>query len=336
MDRHLGERWQRLAALREGAVRGVRTRTARPDDAEDLVHEAMLRLAARPRVDLADPRACALVVRTACGIAIDRARWQHRQGVLAGRLVAPCADSPEDVVADRSEAAWLAEALPQLGRMERAALLHTASGLDVGEIAALLGVGYKAAENALGRARRKLRLRAAAVVTGLAALLRRLTSQPESAMALAVAPAVAIALLIQQAAPLRVEAMPAPQALLAPVATTGVVQSGGDAFEPARPADIAAARRGVAPVSTTQQSRRAADGGAAPAPTAKPSPVVPPLVEYKPHRSTVGNGNRSAYLNYGPSPYVVQTACVTMATCIVAEQLASSSPLGVANNPAFR
>jgi len=197
-EAELAARWDRLAGVREPAIRAVHARVPRPEEAEDLVHEALLRLAARPGLDTGDP-AClrSLVVTTACGLAIDGWRRERRRERLLDRLGAGlgAAPSAEMRVADRSEAAWLAAGLPDLGSLERAAILHAADGEPVGEIARLLGVGYKAAENALGRARRKLRLRAAAVAIALASLLRRLASHPEAPQAALLAP-VLVAILL--------------------------------------------------------------------------------------------------------------------------------------------
>jgi RNA polymerase sigma-70 factor (ECF subfamily) len=192
----LAARWNRLAGVREPAIQIVRGRVARPEDAEDLVHEALLRLAGRAVLDAENPGLRSLVVTTACGLAVDGWRRERRHQRLLGRLAPGTAPSPESQVADRSEAAWLAAGLPDLGRMERAAILHAAEGQPVGEIARLLGVGYKAAENALGRARRKLRVRAAAAVVGGLSLLRRLFARPESGQAAVIVPVLAAILLL--------------------------------------------------------------------------------------------------------------------------------------------
>jgi RNA polymerase sigma-70 factor (ECF subfamily) len=167
--------WQALAAVRSDAIRSLQRRGASVHDAEDHVHEAILRLGARPLHDIAPDHLRALLVRTALHIAIDSHRRRERQQQLLPRLVDPVSTaSPEEVAADRSEARWLAGTLPTLGRLERRALMKAAAGNGVAEIARELGVDYKAAENALGRARHKLRACAAAVTVGLVGLLRRL------------------------------------------------------------------------------------------------------------------------------------------------------------------
>jgi RNA polymerase sigma factor (sigma-70 family) len=155
-----GRRWASLLALRDDVLTIVQLRVSKPDDAEDHLHEAMLRLADRDDLATDDPaRLRRLMVRVAYHLAIDGRRRAMTERRLLPRLAgAGRFESAEDMVADRSEARWLAAALPSLGAVERGALLHRADGRDLDEIAELLGVTYKAAANALSRARRKLRL----------------------------------------------------------------------------------------------------------------------------------------------------------------------------------
>ncbi len=225
MSGDLERRWLRLVGVRDQAVHVVRARIARPEEAEDLVHEALLRLAARPVLDVDDTAGLrALVVRTASCLAVDRWRRQQRQARAVRRLAAGAvSDSPENRVADRSEAAWLAGGLPALGRMERAALLHAVDGRHVEEIARLLGVGYKAAENALGRARRKMRVRAAAAAALVADLLRRAVSRPEGAQVAAMVPVVAAAILLLPSAAAPRQHPTAPQARVSSSSQPGSV-----------------------------------------------------------------------------------------------------------------
>jgi RNA polymerase sigma factor (sigma-70 family) len=189
-------RLRALAALRDEAIRVVRARIGRPDDAEDHVHEAMLRLAQRPITIAGAPQLRSLLVRAACGIAIDRHRHACRQQRLLGRLAGGGqVASPEEIVADRSEARWLAAGMEALGTMEHDALVHAMEGRRPGEIADLLGVEYKAAENALGRARRKLRVLAASAAMGVAAIVRRLRLDEQSSALTASTLAAALLLL---------------------------------------------------------------------------------------------------------------------------------------------
>src|SRR5258708_39108353 len=79
----------------------------------------------------------------------------------------------DDVLAARSRMAAVAEAIPSLGALERAALYHAISGQRPGESAAMLGVGYKSAENAPTRARRKQRENAKGMLGAVTSIGRR-------------------------------------------------------------------------------------------------------------------------------------------------------------------
>jgi RNA polymerase sigma factor (sigma-70 family) len=190
-------RWHALAAVRDDAVRSLHGGVVRPDDVEDCVQEAMIRLATRELPDLEPGRLRALLVRVASNVAIDRHRRAGRYRQLLPLLHDDAgAVSPEEIVTDRGEARWLAARMTELGALERRALAHAAAGRRLDEIAAALGVEYKAAENALGRARRKLRMRAWGVTVGVTALLRRLRLAANHDAALnAVALAAAVLLL---------------------------------------------------------------------------------------------------------------------------------------------
>lgn len=65
--------------------------------------------------------------------------------------------SAEERVCEEAHAGWLLVQAGQLRSLERRALLARVEGLSTVEVAARLGVTAKAAESALGRARRALR-----------------------------------------------------------------------------------------------------------------------------------------------------------------------------------
>jgi RNA polymerase sigma factor (sigma-70 family) len=278
-DQHERERrWQALAALREDAIRLVRARTMQREDAEEHVQEAMLRLVQIEVLDLDPVRLRALLVRAACCLSVDRYRRSVRQRRLLPRLFSGGDGSPEELAADRSEAHWLAAGLGELGSMEREALLHSAAGRRPGEIAALLGVDYKSAENALGRARRKLRLRAAGVTVGLAALARRLRGAEHPAMV--TSSACAVLLLVHSGGsrpPAAVAPAPAPVQLVAPhvdLSNSQPVAARVMAEPAARAVVEAVATPAILPAAAP--APRAATPAAAPAaPVATPAP--PPL-----------------------------------------------------------
>jgi len=262
-DRHgSAECWQAMTPLRDEVILRVRRRIARPGEAEDAVHEAMMRLAARGLADLDARRLQALLARVACGIAIDCARRAQRERRLLPLIAATADTSPDELAADRGHARWLAGAA-NLGRMEKEALLHAAAGRRLDETAALLGVSYKAAESALHRARRKLRAIAATVSTGVAAILRRLRGGDGTGGAGAAASAsLAVALL-----------------LFAPGAQQHAL-AGAPPRVHAAPGHTAVPSRAVAatlPVVPTAPQSRAATRAVAThaAATARPSPPAP-------------------------------------------------------------
>jgi RNA polymerase sigma factor (sigma-70 family) len=277
-DRGAEVRWSALAALRDDAVQVVRRRLARPEDAEDLVHEAMLRLAQRPTLSTEElPQLRSLLVRAACCMGIDRQRRSGRQQLLLGRLIGGRqASSAEEIVADRSEARWLAAGMEELGAMEHDALLYAMEGRRPGEIASLLGVEYKAAENALGRARRKLRLRAASVAVGLAALLRRFRFDEHSVALTASALAALILLSPGGSRDAPVQQSPEPVVHLPPALVLPV--SHQVAAPPPPPAAPAAPAAPAPPATKVAAPRPAPPPPPAPAPPPpSPPPVLPPV-----------------------------------------------------------
>lgn len=260
-------RWEALAAARDDAVRLVSWHAAGRFDAEDCVHEAMLRLSRRPLETVEPARLRALLARAAVCVAIDGHRRSGTLQRLLPRLLQPdTTATPEEIVADRSEARWLATGLPELGALERKALVQSAAGSSIDEIAAALGVEYKAAENALGRARRKLRLRATVVTVGIAALLRRLRQAEDHGAALSASALAAVALLTMPAPTLVAAAGPAPQpriAVVVPVQPAVAVQ----------PAPRARIVFGVAPQRVVHQAPPPR-----PTPMSQPSPSPSPTM----------------------------------------------------------
>lgn len=72
----LEQRWRALAALRDDALHVLRGRIARPQDAEDHVHDAMVRLLRHETATMERAHLRRLLVRTAYCIAVDRHRHQ--------------------------------------------------------------------------------------------------------------------------------------------------------------------------------------------------------------------------------------------------------------------
>jgi RNA polymerase sigma-70 factor (ECF subfamily) len=164
-----GRVWDAVLAQRPRAERVARARCASADDVEDCVQEAMARVAAMPDLDLA--RIGPLVTVVVANLAADACRRRARTARTAARVWRSSVHVPahDDEICDRYEARWLRSRMDALPAQDRRSLELRAAGLPVGEIAERLGVTYKAAEHALGRARQGMRAvwRATAALAGL-------------------------------------------------------------------------------------------------------------------------------------------------------------------------
>ncbi len=151
------ERWQRMWSHREALLRIARRRSVNTEDAEDAVHEAMLRAVESPNVD--DERLGAWLTAVTIRLCVDRHRRLTREAEVHRRAApVPLGRAPvEEAVCDRAEAAWLARRSRELPARQAQALWLKADDLDVGQIARTMGLSYEAAESLLGRARRALR-----------------------------------------------------------------------------------------------------------------------------------------------------------------------------------
>lgn len=165
-------RWARVWDNRALLLRIARRHGADAEDAEDAVQEAMLRAAEHP--EIAEDRLRAWLVAVTTRLCMDGHRSRSRevrrwQRMTARAEVQQAGQHLEDEVCERSEAAWVASmATEVLPPRQAQALLLTAEGCDVQQVANRLGVRYRAAESLLARARRTVRI---AVTTGLGVLV---------------------------------------------------------------------------------------------------------------------------------------------------------------------
>lgn len=151
------ERWQRLWSHREQLLKVARRRSVSREDAEDAVHEAMLRAAERP--DLDDERLGAWLTTVTMRLCVDRHRQVNREAEVGSRpaLMTPGPVPVEEAVCDRAEAKWLAVRSGELPARQAEALRLRSEDLDVNQVAVRMGLSYRTVESLLARARRTLR-----------------------------------------------------------------------------------------------------------------------------------------------------------------------------------
>lgn len=167
------ERWQRMWSHREQLLKVARRRSMSREDAEDAVHEAMLRAAERP--DLDDERLGAWLTTVTMRLCVDRYRQVNREAEVrvSPTLIAPGPVPVEEAVCDRAEARWLAVRSGELPARQAEALRLKSEDLDVGQVAVKMGLSYRTVESLLARARRTLRNSLAATLGFLLFLLGR-------------------------------------------------------------------------------------------------------------------------------------------------------------------
>ena len=149
------EVWTALATDRPRLIRLLRSRGESPSDAEDFVQETFIRVARLPRIDLARLSGLATVV--AVRIAWETHRREARREQLLSRFLTGSSPSPEELASLRGDTARALAIAAELPGRERVILQMCIAGVPLKEAAQRLGVSYKSAESALGRARLKLR-----------------------------------------------------------------------------------------------------------------------------------------------------------------------------------
>ncbi|MFD5735514.1 sigma-70 family RNA polymerase sigma factor [Streptomyces sioyaensis] len=151
------ERWQRMWSHREHLLRVARRRSMSVEDAEDAVHEAMVRGMENPHVE--DERLGAWLTTVTMRLCVDRYRQAKREAEVGTRsTLTPHSIAPVDeVVCDRAEAKWLANRSDELPARQAEALWLKSEDLDVGQVARKMGLSYRTVESLLARARRTMR-----------------------------------------------------------------------------------------------------------------------------------------------------------------------------------
>jgi len=180
--------WPEIAAHRERLVRVARRRVPTREDAEDVVHEAMLRCATFEELD--EARLGQFLTAVTMRLCADVYRHTERATRAARRLDAGGVTSPEEAACAAAEVDELRALLASLPDKQRDVLVDRASGLSVSEISSRHALTYKATESALSRARSTMRLALAAGLSFLGAVVATVRRRPSVALA---APLTAIA-----------------------------------------------------------------------------------------------------------------------------------------------
>lgn len=166
--------WHEIAAHRERLIRVARRRCPTREDAEDVVHEAMLRCATFEELD--EKRLGQFLTAVTVRLCADIYRGTERSLRAVRSLEADNEPSPEDLACAAAEAEELRTLLDTLPDRQRAVLLDRAFGLSVTQISDRHALTYKATESTLSRARASMRLALAsamALVTAAFATVRR-------------------------------------------------------------------------------------------------------------------------------------------------------------------
>lgn len=157
-------RWQQIWSHREDLLKVARRRSASAEDAEDAVHEAMIRAVERPHLD--DNRLGAWLTTVTVRLCVDRHRLLTREAEVHTRSLRTDPGQPtvEEAVCDQAEAKWLAERSEDLPARQAEALDLRAQGLNLPHIAHRMDLNYRAVQSLLARARKTLRATLAATL----------------------------------------------------------------------------------------------------------------------------------------------------------------------------
>jgi RNA polymerase sigma-70 factor (ECF subfamily) len=264
-DQELGRRWELVGRHRGQALRVALARTRNRADAEDLVHEAMIKAVSVE--ELREETAAGLLSTIVIRLAVDLHRRTATHRKFEAVLSAEPTGTVDERVTDEAEAAWLAGQLIHLPVREREVLLHRAAGHSNASTAAVLGLTYKSVESAFTRARGQLQLAwkaTAALVLGFAAAIRKAGGRSALATATLAASICVIAVLEQPSpdtsSPLVIGGDLDTAELVSPVSTTAQL-----------PVDRATA------TSTGSTGRTGAAAQPQPRPAADPIISTPPI-----------------------------------------------------------
>jgi RNA polymerase sigma factor (sigma-70 family) len=149
--------WEEYLNVRVHLLRVASRHAATPAQAEDIVHDALIRAAEFDHLDLARLRPFLVaVVKRLCA---DEARRHTtaRRVLTHPRLRPDPAGDPADRACDRAEADWVAARCATLSAYERSLISLAAEGMSAPDIARRLGTTTGATQSALYRIRGKIK-----------------------------------------------------------------------------------------------------------------------------------------------------------------------------------
>lgn len=149
-------RWQMLAQRRSALLAFARRLGCSNEDAEDVVHEALLRTA--KSISLDEESVDRFVYTLVRRLVVDIYRRDRRNARLTAHVTLPprSLGSPERAVEAREQLIRVKRLLEALPGRQRYVLQRSVAGASQHELAAELGISAKAVESVLGRARSKL------------------------------------------------------------------------------------------------------------------------------------------------------------------------------------
>ncbi|HEX8004068.1 MAG TPA: sigma-70 family RNA polymerase sigma factor [Mycobacteriales bacterium] len=234
--------WPEIAAHRERLLKVARRRVPTREDAEDVVHEAMLRCAEFEELD--EARLGQFLTAVTVRLCADVYRTADRGARALRRLEAEDVPGPEVAAVAAAEAAELRALLATLPERQRHVLVDRAEGLSVTQISSRHALTYKATESALSRARATMRVALASAVGVVVAAFAAVRRRPAAALALPVV-AVAFVASVHSAPPAPAAAPPPAPRPPAPAGTAPLLA----VREPVPAPAARAARRAAAPVA---------------------------------------------------------------------------------------
>jgi RNA polymerase sigma-70 factor (ECF subfamily) len=149
--------WEEYLNVRAHLLRVATRHAATPAQAEDIVHDALIRAVEFDHLDLARLRPFLVaVVKRLCADEARR-RTAARRVLAHTRLRPDPAGDPADRACDRAEANWVAARCATLSAYERSLISLAAAGMSAPDIARRLGTTTGATQSAMYRIRGKIR-----------------------------------------------------------------------------------------------------------------------------------------------------------------------------------